>query len=220
MHNADRATAAVQHRQRVEVSLAAERFQHLGGGGVLIHGGLLIEQGAQVTAFVIEGQRGVIRLGQHQARFLRRLFLRAAEQVALDQVDAHLGQHRQFFWQFDALGNHLGAGCPGDLQDRADKLALEGVLVNAVDKVPVDLHVVRAQFGPQPQAGITGAQVIQCDGKTHVAVVVQGGLQQREIVGGRLLGEFDHHLAGRNTEVAQQLQGAPWLMRVLHQGFR
>jgi hypothetical protein len=38
---------------------------------------------------------------------------------------------------------------------------------------------------------------------------MQGGLQQLEIVGGRLLGEFDHHLAGRNAEVAQQLQGTP-----------
>ena len=114
--------------------------------------------------------------------------MRAAEQVALDQVDAHFGQHRQFFRQLDAFGNHLGAGRLGDLQDGADKLALEGVLVNAVDKVPVDLHVVRAQFRPQPQARITGAQVIQCDGKAHVAVVVQGGLQQREIVGGCLLG--------------------------------
>jgi hypothetical protein len=42
---------------------------------------------------------------------------------------------------------------------------------------------------------------------------MQGGLQQLEIVGGRLLGEFDHHLARRNAEVAQQLQGAPRLVR-------
>ena len=50
--------------------------------------------------------------------------------------------------------------------------------------------------------------------------MVQGGLQQVEIVGGGLLGEFDHHLARRNAEVAQQLQGAPRLVRRFHQGFR
>ena len=49
--------------------------------------------------------------------------------------------------------------------------------------------------------------------------MVQGGLQQVEIVGGGLLGEFDHHLARRNAEVAQQLQGAARLMSGLHQGF-
>jgi hypothetical protein len=51
------------------------------------------------------------------------------------------------------------------LQDRADELALEGVLMNAVDEVPVDLHVVRAQLRPQAQARIAGTQVIQGNGK-------------------------------------------------------
>ncbi len=50
--------------------------------------------------------------------------------------------------------------------------------------------------------------------------MMQRSLQQVEIVGGRLLGEFDHHLAGWDTEVAQQLQRATRLMRRLHQGFR
>jgi len=49
---------------------------------------------------------------------------------------------------------------------------------------------------------------------------MQGGLQQVEIVGGRLLGEFDHHLAGGDAEVPQQLQGAARLVRGFHQGFR
>jgi hypothetical protein len=49
---------------------------------------------------------------------------------------------------------------------------------------------------------------------------MQGGLQQLEIVGGRLFGEFDHHLARRNAEVVQQLQGTPRLVRGFEQGFR
>ena len=115
----------------------------------------------------------MIMLGHHCPSVPRRLFLGATQQVALDQVDAHLGQHCQFFGQFDPFGDHLGAGGFCDLQNRADELALEGILVNAVDKVPVDFHVVRAQLRPQAQARITGAQVVQGDGETHVAVMVQ-----------------------------------------------
>jgi hypothetical protein len=38
---------------------------------------------------------------------------------------------------------------------------------------------------------------------------MQGGLQQLEIVDGRLFGEFDRHLASGDAEVPQQLQGNP-----------
>src|SRR3546814_20763973 len=55
--------------------------------------------------------------------------------------------------------SHLGTRCPGDFQDRAHELALEGVLVDAVDEMPVDLHIIVPQFRPQPQARITGAQI-------------------------------------------------------------
>jgi len=34
---------------------------------------------------------------------------------------------------------------------------------------------------------------------------MQRGLQEVEIVGGRLLGELDHHLAWRDAKVVQQL---------------
>ncbi|MNJ50337.1 hypothetical protein D3C77_456080 [compost metagenome] len=81
----------------------------------------------------------------------------------MNQVDAHLGQHLELFGQLDALGNHLGTRGAGDLQDGADELALDRIQVDAVDEVTVDLDVVRAQFRPQAQARITGAQVIEGD---------------------------------------------------------
>ncbi|MNT66663.1 hypothetical protein D3C72_2047420 [compost metagenome] len=140
------------------------------------------------------------------------MFLRTTEQVTLHQIDTHFRQHREFFWQFDAFGDDLCARGFGDLQDRADELSLQRVLMNAIDEVSIDLHVVRAQLRPQTQAGIAGTEIIQCNGKTHRSIVMQGGLQQLEIVDGRLFGQFDDHLTGRNAEILQQLQCAPRLV--------
>ncbi|MNJ55062.1 hypothetical protein D3C77_505340 [compost metagenome] len=84
--------------------------------------------------------------------------------------------------------------------------------MDAIYEVAVDLHIVRAQFRPQPQARIPRAQVIQGNRKTHVAVVVQGIEQQLEIVGGGLLGQLDHYPAGRQPQVVEHFQGAPGLI--------
>ncbi|MNP27145.1 hypothetical protein D3C76_1200360 [compost metagenome] len=92
--------------------------------------------------------------------------------------------------------------------------------MDAVDEVTVDLHVVRAQLRPQAQARIAGAEVVEGDGKTHVAVVVQGVEQQLEVVGRRLFGELDHHPAGRHAKLVEHLQGTPGLVLRLEQGFR
>jgi len=50
--------------------------------------------------------------------------------------------------------------------------------------------------------------------------MVQGVLQQLEIVDRGLFGKLDHHLAGGDAEVLKQLQGTPWLVGGLQQGFR
>ncbi|MNY03701.1 hypothetical protein D3C86_1363330 [compost metagenome] len=50
--------------------------------------------------------------------------------------------------------------------------------------------------------------------------MVQGGVEEGEVLGGRLLGQFDHHLAGRDAIGLQQLQGATGLMARLQQGIR
>ena len=84
----------------------------------------------------------------------------------------------------------------------------------------VDLHIVRAQFGPQAQAGIAGAQVIEGDGEAHGAVVVQRRVEQGEILDGRLLGQLDHHVAGRDAEGLQQLQRAAGLVGRFQQRLR
>jgi len=91
--------------------------------------------------------------------------------------------------------------------------------MDAVDKVPVDLHVIRPQLGPQTQTRIARAQIIQRNGKPHRTIVMQGRLQQFEIVGRGLFGQFDHHLARRDAEVLQQLQGASGLVGRFEQGF-
>ena len=84
----------------------------------------------------------------------------------------------------------------------------------------VDLHVVRAQFGPQAQTGVTGAEVIQSDGETHGAVVVQGGVEQAEVFDRGLFGEFDHHLIRGDADVLQQLERAPGLVAGFEQRLR
>ncbi len=84
--------------------------------------------------------------------------------------------------------------------------------MDAVDEMPVDLHIIGPQFRPQPQARITGAQVVQSNRETHRTIMMQRGLQELEVIDGSLFGQFDHDLAGGNAEVLQQLQCAPRLV--------
>ncbi len=48
---------------------------------------------------------------------------------------------------------------------------------------------------------------------------MQGVLQHLEIVGGGLLGQFDDHVAGIDTEILQQLERAARLVGRFQQGF-
>ncbi len=210
----------VEHGERIEVGLAAEGFQYRRGGRIALHGGLVVEQGAEVAAFVIQRDSAAIVFGHQGASVAGRMFLRAAEQVALHQVDAHFSQHREFFRQLDPLGNHLRARGFGDLQNRTDKLSFQCILMNAINEMPVDLHVIRTQFRPQAQARIPCTQVVQRNGKTHRPIVMQSGLQQLKVIDWRLLGELDDHLARRNAQVLQQLQRSSGLVRGFEQGFR
>jgi hypothetical protein len=50
--------------------------------------------------------------------------------------------------------------------------------------------------------------------------VIECILQQLKVVNRRLLGQLDDHLAGRNTEILQQLQGPARLVGGFEQGFR
>jgi hypothetical protein len=92
--------------------------------------------------------------------------------------------------------------------------------MDAINEMPVDFHVIRPQFGPQAQTRIARPQIIQRNRKPHRPIVMQGGLQQLEIIRWRLFRELDDHLTRRNAEVLQQLQGASRLMRRFEQGFR
>ena len=187
---------------------------------MLLDGDLFIEQGAEVVTVFVEGGLVTWYPRQQLTGVARRLFLRPTEQIALHQIDTHLRQHRQLFGQLDAFGDHLGARGFGHFQDGADELAFDRILVNAVDEMTIDLHVVRAQFRPQTQAGVAGTQIIQGDGKAHGTIVVQRVVEQGEVFGGRLFGELDHHLAGRDAEGLQQLQGAPGLVAGVEQRLR
>ncbi|MCY1192772.1 hypothetical protein D9M72_40370 [compost metagenome] len=79
--------------------------------------------------------------------------------------------------------------------------------MDAVNEVPVDLHVLGAQLRPQAQAGIARAQIVDGNREAHVAIVVQGIGQQLEVVGGRVLGQLDHHPVGRQANLFEQFQG-------------
>ncbi|MNT95670.1 hypothetical protein D3C72_2375930 [compost metagenome] len=70
---------------------------------------LFVEQGAEVAAFFTQGQRIAVELRHEFVGIVWWLFLRATEQIALQQVDAHLRQYDELFFQLDAFGDHLGA---------------------------------------------------------------------------------------------------------------
>ncbi len=194
MDDAHRAIVLVHHRQGIEAGLQAEALQYLGDQHVLADRDLLDPEAGDGGRFLGEiGTAG----GDHRQQGLdlaRRGRRRAAQQIALHQVDAHASQGRQLFVGLDALGDHLGPGGFGHLQDGADEFAFHRIAVDGFDEMPIDLDEVRAQLRPAPEAGIARAQIIEGDGEAHGAVVVQGGGQQREVIDGRLFGQLDHHL--------------------------
>lgn len=53
----------VEHGERIEVGPAAEGFQYRRGGRIAWHGGLVVEQGAEVAAFVIQRDGAAIVFG-------------------------------------------------------------------------------------------------------------------------------------------------------------
>ncbi len=108
MDNANGPGVGIENRNRVQVGLQAKRFQHLRNRAIGRHGRLLDEQGAEVAGFLAEG-RLHFRLGQHFVDILRRQLHRTSEQVALNQIDAHAGEHDQLLLQFDAFGDDLGS---------------------------------------------------------------------------------------------------------------
>ncbi len=220
MDDADGTPLFVEDRQGVQVGLAAEDFHHFLGRGANVDRALFQQQRTQVAVLVAGRLAGGASAGQHLLYVARRVFLRAAEQIALHQVDPHLAKHRQFLGQFDAFGDDLGARGSGHLQDGADELAFHGVQVDAVDEVAVDLHVVWTQFRPQAQAGVASAEVVEGDGEAHGAIVVQRGVEQVEVVDGGLFGQFDHHPVRRDPQLLQQLQGAAGRMAGFEEGLR
>ncbi len=92
--------------------------------------------------------------------------------------------------------------------------------MDAIDEIAIDFHVIRAQFGPQAQAGIACAQIIQGDAEAHRAVVMKRLVQQFKVIGRRLLGQFDDHLIGRNSEGAEQLKRSSRFVCCVKQRFR
>ncbi|MNH22624.1 hypothetical protein D3C85_1437610 [compost metagenome] len=109
MHDATWLPMRVEHRQGIEIGLAAKQFEHLRRGRLAVHRGLFDQQRGEVAAVFIEALQHLRRLPEHALHIPRRQLLRAAQQVALDQVDAHLGEHLELFGQFDTFGNHLGS---------------------------------------------------------------------------------------------------------------
>ncbi|MNJ56978.1 hypothetical protein D3C77_525480 [compost metagenome] len=57
--------AFVEHRQGVEVGLAAEQLQHLRGWCVLVHRRLLVEQGGEIAAVFAEHLDIPVGAAQH-----------------------------------------------------------------------------------------------------------------------------------------------------------
>ncbi|MCY1445093.1 hypothetical protein D9M71_615960 [compost metagenome] len=142
MDNAAGLTLFIQDCQRVQVGLAAKGFEHRGGRRVAVHRGQLVEQGAEVAAVFAQCNGGAVLSGHQCPGIPWRVFLGAAEQIALHQVHAHFGQHHEFFGELDTFGDDLRPRGLGDLQDRADELALERILMNAINEMPVDFHVI------------------------------------------------------------------------------
>ena len=109
MHDAHGSFVGIQHGDRVQAGLQAKGFQHLGDRPLGRHRRLAYEQGGKIAGFLVESVLLRLRRGQHFVDIQGGELLRAAEQIALDQVDTHLRQYRQLFRQLDAFGDDLRA---------------------------------------------------------------------------------------------------------------
>lgn len=74
-----------------------------------------------------------------------------SEQIALGQIQSLFEDHSQIGLRIQAFGHDLGAGLVDDVLERPQKLKLYGIQAHALDEVPVDLHILWSDLGPQPE---------------------------------------------------------------------
>ena len=142
---ANRALLLIDHRQGVQSGLLLEALQYGLYLGMFGHAADRQQQAVNRGVVVAAG----LPLIQYRAQFAvvqLGVAVGAPEQVALYPIDADVGQHSELFLLLNAFGDDLGARRFGHLQNGADEFPFYRVAVNAVDKVPVDLHVLGLQL--------------------------------------------------------------------------
>ena len=130
----------------------------------------------------------------------------AAEQPALGQRDAQLGERGELGGGLDALGEQPGVDPAGELPEHLRQGHPDGVGVGVADQRPVELDHLRAQGGELLQPRVAAAGVVEGDQGAAAAQLVALAAQCREVVDRGVLGELDD----------DAVQGGPAGERLLH----
>src|SRR5688572_21298864 len=109
---------------------------------------------------------------------LRQLAHRAAEQVALQEIAAELGDTVTLADGLDPFGDHGAPHVVAQLDERADRALLDDVLVATAHERHVDLDDLGHQLGEAGEAGIAGADVVDRDAEAELA---EPGEPRREL---------------------------------------
>ena len=198
---------ALQHRQRVQFGMGAEEARHLVVVGVGRDGGRMHHQQVAQDA----RPRGVRLVRQHghaavQQRPVRGLFDeqprgrgRPAQQVALAVGNVQVAQRAQVFVGFDALGHQCGAEHLGDALDGLQHLQLLGMDRDVAHEVLVDLHEVGLHLGPEAQARMAVAEVVQRQPGPAGVHGAQRAQQPGHVGDAFVLGDLDDQHARRHA---------------------
>ena len=136
----------------------------------------------------------------------------SAEQKTLKITHPQIPQNLQFFHLFDPLSHDAAVEPRGQLHDRPDTFTFDGILMDITHKMPIDLHVVRLNLGPEFEPGIAGPQIINCHLETGLLQPGQGAFEFFHVECGITLRQLNHNLSRRNGAAFQQRLQKPVLV--------
>ena len=118
--------------------------------------------------------------------------LRMRQQIALHQIHAEFCHHRQFRGGLDAFGHRHETFATAELDQVLHQAPRASFAFDTAHQVHVELHDVRLELRQQVQAGVAGAQVVECDAKPALAQCGDARACAGVVTDGFGLGDFEH----------------------------
>ena len=152
----------------------------------------------------LEGEREAVeRQPVAQQRLDRGGGRRAAERVALHELDAEVAQPARLLARLDALGDDGDVHRARHRDDRAQDVAVALVLGDAVDELAVDLDRLDREALDVVERRVAGAEVVEHQPHAEALEVLQHGGRRGRLLHQDALGQLEPQALRRHAGLAQ-----------------